>query len=509
MSSELPDRERVSAAGLRNLFAALLLSFGMISGARIASSDALTMYLVTESLVETGSPAIEGANATRGADGRNYSRYGLGNSLLAVPFYLVGKLAAQLAPERFQAYLPRSVVSLCNAWVGALAGVLFFCWCLRLRYRRRTAFWLTIALVFATHFLYATKSFMSEPLQVLCVLGALHAFQIFWDEGRPGWLTAAAGWAAFGVVTKVTLAGLPAVLGLALLYRWWSRRPPRWKHELAAFAVPLLLGAGLVVAYNQARYGGPLNFGYTEDSAAFTTPLFVGLFGLLLSPGKGLFFYAPPVLLALFGAARFWRTRPLAARLALPLIVGQLWLYARFYSWGGDGSWGPRYLLPLLPLCLVGVGCVLEQGRRRAFVLLVLLGMLAQVGGVTIFYGNYLRKLGEFPYERHFSDPLFLYKSHFVPNYSPLVGHWQMLLENLDAHMDGPAIRLTPSDPDSRIPLPDEQRAILLQTIDLWFCYGHYVGVPWQPLLAGLLALLLGAGWCFLRCWRQLRHDSG
>ena len=57
-----------------------------------------------------------------------------------------------------------------------------------------------------------------------------------------------------------------------------------------------------------ARFGTPFETGYGAQAspAAFTTPALVGLYGLLLSSGKGVAWFAPALWLAPRG---WWRRR--------------------------------------------------------------------------------------------------------------------------------------------------------------------------------------------------------
>ena len=48
-------------------------------------------YEVTAGIVEKHDLAISNGHGVQGKDGRYYSYYGLGWSVLAVPFYMVGK----------------------------------------------------------------------------------------------------------------------------------------------------------------------------------------------------------------------------------------------------------------------------------------------------------------------------------------------------------------------------------------------------------------------------------
>jgi len=82
-------------------------------------------------------------------------------------------------------------------------------------------------------------------------------------------------------------------------------------------------------------------------------PLLRGLFSLLLSPGKSLFVYSPLLLLALPGTLLLLRRRGCEAILLLALAAGNVALFACWYDWGVGVSWGPRFLVPLVPLLLV------------------------------------------------------------------------------------------------------------------------------------------------------------
>jgi hypothetical protein len=68
----------------------LLLYIGTARGT-LSFGDAASMLAVTRSIATQGSVAVPDApGAVRGVDGQCYSKYALGQSVLAVPFYLVG-----------------------------------------------------------------------------------------------------------------------------------------------------------------------------------------------------------------------------------------------------------------------------------------------------------------------------------------------------------------------------------------------------------------------------------
>ena len=170
-------------------------------------------------------------------------------------------------------------------------------------------------------------------------------------------------------------------------------------------------------------------------------------------------------------------------------------LYACFEHWAGDGSFGPRYLVPLLPLGFLAVGVALDGASRARRALawgLAALGLLIQIGGVFIYFGAQMREAGDYPYTRSLSDPHFMSESHFNPRFTPIVGHWRMLLRNFAEHRAGHAPVLAGGgEPDPRLGsdlgADDQQR--LLHAFDVWWMYARYAGVG----AAGLTAVLCAA----------------
>jgi hypothetical protein len=253
-------------------------------------------------------------------------------------------------------------------------------------------------------------------------------------------------------------------------------------------------------------------YGIEQTSAAYGTPLLVGLFGLLLSSGKGLFWFAPPLLALPHAAAGAWRERRAEVLMFAGAVVPSLLLNARFRAWGGDGSWGPRYLVPFIPLLMIPVAWAVGRsgGARRWAVALFIAGVLAQAGGVAVNYGSYLRESGAYPYQTAFEDPRFLEDVHWVPNFSPLAGHWRMLARNAGEHFRGewPSIRLSAgpegaSGAAPRIALSADDQARLLRGLDFWFLYFVYAGAAGRSILVVPVLMLLGSGLLLLREWRS------
>jgi hypothetical protein len=138
------------------------------------------------------------------------------------------------------------------------------------------------------------------------------------------------------------------LLGAAVLIRLDSvlALPAFWRgpRRTARLLPGLALSALIWGLANWHRFGSPLRDGHGQDPAAALEPSSLGVVGLLVSPGKGLVFYAPVVLLGL-ALCRDWR-------LWTPLAASVL-LHGLMHDWTGGTGWGPRFLVPVLPLVLL------------------------------------------------------------------------------------------------------------------------------------------------------------
>jgi hypothetical protein len=190
--------------------------------------------------------------------------------------------------------------------------------------------------------------------------------------------------------------------------------------------------------------------------------------------------------------------------LAVAIVLAWLFalsLYGRFQHWAGDGSYGPRYLVPLLPLGFLPVAFALDRmadARRALALALAALGLVVAIGGVAIYFGAEMREIGDYPYRLPLDHPRFMESSHFDPHDAPPIVHWRMLRRNLGEHLAGHAPRLDGAAPGPRDPRTGlgaaDQRA-MLHGLDFWWAYAAYEGLPAAPLAAiALLLAALGAG---------------
>jgi hypothetical protein len=207
--------------------------------------------------------------------------------------------------------------------------------------------------------------------------------------------TVASAGLLLAMVGKYTAGLWAAAVGVqwALSSGWW--RPEQRGRALAFGAVMALPAAalGLLAVAVMAVYTGETPVLYRNITERLredwlTLPLWTGLRGLLFSPGKSLFLYSPWLLLAVPGSVLLWRRHGRWAFVftVFPAVV--VVLYGMKLVWHG-GGWGPRYLVPIVPLLAVAAAPVVERllggGRtgRAALAGLAAVSVAVQLLGVA------------------------------------------------------------------------------------------------------------------------------
>jgi hypothetical protein len=399
------------------------------------SIDEVSVVAMTESLVKHGGVTTdqvwwsnEGTvPQTRiGPDGHLYSKKGVGSALLGAPFYW---LAMHLPPlGAVQAMM------VANALVTAATAWLVYAVILRLGYASRVGALTAAGYGLGTMAWPYARYFFSEPLAALGLTAGLWGLLSAGQTGRARYAALAGAGVGLALLAKVSNGVTWPLFLVYGLWIVWRRQKmvavgsKRRSVELAvAFLLPLAAGGLSLVAYNLDRTGNLFDMGYGANEI-FSTPLWRGLAGLLLSPGKSLFLYSPLLLAAPFGIPALLRRDRSTALLSLGVAVIYPLFYARWFIWDGGWCWGPRFLVPVLPFLSLFLAPVvkLALGPSRELVkgLLATLGVLSvwvQALGVLVDFNRYLLILADKGIDL---SPSFV---HFRPELSPLLGHLFLL----------------------------------------------------------------------------------
>src|SRR5262249_52750977 len=125
---------------------------------------------------------------------------------------------------------------------------------------------------------------------------------------------------------------------------------------LGAAAAGLVLSLAIWLGFELARFGRP--FSSYGKNQRFDNALLDGLWRLTVGPNKGLLLYFPLLLLAVWGVVRMARDRATwgaaAAIGGTSLVI--VCLYAKWWAWDGSSGWGPRLIVPTIPLLAAAAG---------------------------------------------------------------------------------------------------------------------------------------------------------
>ena len=246
-------------------------------------------------------------------------------------------------------------VGLTNAALTALTACALFLIATRLGMRRRTAAAMTLVYGLASPALAYQKEDFAQPLATLLVVAAVLLY-LRATDARPGWRGKLWMWAVglcvgFLVTTRSEslLIVAPVFVALAVLR---ARALPGSRDKVATVAailIPLIAFVGFHLYVNHVKEGQVLALrgAFKFDLAAWLR----GLTGSLASPGRGFVTFFPLALFAPRGLRRMW-----VGGLRMPaltfgaLIVLHVMLFAGWPCWWGGVSWGPRFLVPILPI---------------------------------------------------------------------------------------------------------------------------------------------------------------
>ena len=259
------------------------------------------------------------------------------------------------------------------------------------------------------------------------------------------------------VNTKVIfLLALPGAVAIAaaVLVRasGWRTGGRRFLRHAGSALLGALPGIVLLFGYNYARTHTWFGTGYQSEQLngrEFGELTTVGVFGLFFSPGKSVFLYSPPLIVAALALRRALGSRPWLWFAALCATAGPVVLfYGRFTFWHGDWCWGPRYLLFLIPPALVPVVFLYDDLRLRhralaqwAAVAIFATGFVVQVLGALFYWDHYIRIAREAkerwlgaanrsgaitPDTGNDCGPCFedMYALNWTPAFQPIHGHW-------------------------------------------------------------------------------------
>jgi len=278
-----------------------------------------------------------------------------------------------------------------------------------------------------------------EPLAMLLLmivfLGLLSAIQAS-QENKWAALYWPVSLIAFvgALFTKIILlAVLPAFIYLLLA----QSKSGTWKKLLVAGVVLLALAAGISILAPQNRFSLEFfdrlwnlrrGFPYREIPSA--------ILEMLSAPGRGLLIYNP--VLILLPLAWFQSKQKSRAVWIFSIFAAGGLALAQATAYGAEWwgiTWGTRFLLPILPLLVVGlapaIDFLLHSPKKLAQVFFwgfLGLGVLFQLGGVLVSNSAYMLDLFYIQLVPDVGRVLWSFE------HAPLLVHWRLLIAGAEVN---------------------------------------------------------------------------
>lgn len=393
----------------RGILFLFLCLFLLLSSGRMDSGDANAELAGSFNLIENRSLGRATPYSdefiqslfVRAPNGRYYEAHDIGNSLLLTPAAFGGVALGTKTVNggvRLQTLIAKTIASLIETALSAV-GCFYLYLLFGLSYKRRPTLLLTVVFVFATFYTayFRTAWDVLPACNVLIILLYYSARLVLAETVGVQETIPIAFW--FGIVCMFRLSLAP-FLGIGLVILIWSvRKRVSLRAVLTAISTATIMFVPTLF-FNMIRTGSPLRPASTlpqfHYQTGLTGSLVQGMFGLLLSPNRGLLVFSP-ILLLLVLLPRYWKSMPVVVTSLLRAYLFPVFLYylmiAKMHNWGAAG-WGPRYLLPVLPILFLGAGAIAYQlwcesrARRRMLITLCSIAFLLSIPTLLVDYSN-------------------------------------------------------------------------------------------------------------------------
>ena len=258
--------------------------------------------------------------------------YSMVGPAFSIPFWLLGRLYMT----------PAWWIARYNVFVFA-AGLLAIYFLLRNRIDRGLIRKFFLVLIVASMFANHLMTDYGEVFTAMLVATGIIMFM----AGR-----SLAGWS----IVVLGVINIPSSLaGLACVVIKHALDNKRWRYILAFAAAAVLAAYEYLLRRGFVGYEAPINPALHtvmpySGLRGFSYPFFFGLLSILFSFGKGIFFYAPGLLLPVRSLIRrirasikidLYRTY----LLWISFLVGLVLVYSPWWAWYGGWFWGPRFFL--------------------------------------------------------------------------------------------------------------------------------------------------------------------
>ena len=302
--------------------------------------------------------------------------YNPGQTLLFYPVYSFCKVFFKSNPY----YASTFIVSFFNFIIHALCSFFFYCILLKLGYKDKKSLLISMIFLFTSYSFSFAQSTYEHHYEMLFVLMSLYL--VISSEQKSQILFAGFVIGTGVIFRSTTILAIPGLLFLL-----------KSKKEFVYFLMGCLPGVVVILFYNYVRFDNPLETGYSlawhlahGNELSFWSINYIpeALAGFLVTPGKGLIFFSTTIFISIIGFKKFFLTHKRLSIAILITVFLYLLLYSMNFAWHGSiWAFGPRYILPILPLLYL---FIIEVKLSKFILGLCCLGFVSQLLFMTVNY---------------------------------------------------------------------------------------------------------------------------
>ena len=377
---------------------------------------------VIRSIVERQDLSIPENIGMKGSDGRYYSWLDIGSALLAVPFYIAGKVTG---------ITPETALLIINQLATAATGVLIFIFLISLGYSQRASLLVALFFGLGTFAWPYAKFQFNRPIEAFFILLSVYCMMHYCRHKKISLLMGSSLALGVAFITRSTsLIVLPSLFLMMIAY--YSKKHVLKENirlvmrDIILFCIGVLPFLFLSFWYNHYRFGSIFTTGYQLIAQRLEIDFFsgaslpTGLAGLLISPGKGFFFYSPVAIVFFFSIRSFSKKHLELAICFIYLILSYILFHSKYIFWHGDWAWGPRHIFMLTPFFLIPIAELIDSRiwmKMKIFKILIYsifaVSFIIQIAAVSVDFHKY------------FYDLRFIKKEKFIimegPGVQPII----------------------------------------------------------------------------------------
>jgi hypothetical protein len=403
-------------------------------GTAFESPHERSSYLLTLAIRDNQTVALDrktaywGGNDVGTYQGKIYSFFPPGLPLIAQPLLFIGGLVGL---AQAMSYATVTILA-----CGSIVLLALIC-------RNIFKLSLPISILVGLLFAFATPSwsyaitFYQHHATAFLMLASFYSAFLFTQNHKLRWLSISLGLYALSWIFDYTnLVILFPTVGFLLWHIW--KAPVLKRRQLFVWPiVALVFAASSVMIYNTAVFGSwsitsnnlprynasqPTKIIETSqrDSAVKVfSPLHIpyGVYTFLFMPYRGLLWFSPLYIVALYSAWQWIKKKNNFGILLLCLGGTTLLFYALFKHPEGGWAFGPRFMIPLMAVLAPAIGYWLEKSLWRmkytvTFILTVYASAIALLGALTTNMIPAMTKanenFGDYTFHKHLT---FLFKN--------------------------------------------------------------------------------------------------